>query len=172
MIYRQDLDEIGAFGSDIYPEDYDLVFRMYQHDLTIIPCTDNILHLWRDHGDRASRNDENYRDNRFLDLKIKYFIDIDYESDSPMILWGAGSKGKYIAQQLNSLGIEYHWITNNERKIDHNIYGKILQSTASLHDIHRPQVIISVANSEDQRNIKEAVQSNERESQPTLYWFC
>lgn len=172
MLYRKDLQAIGAFQPNIYPEDYDLVFRMYKENLQVIPCSDEVLHLWRDHSDRASRNDSNYRDNRFLDLKIQYFIDLDYRQEIPLFVWGAGAKAKMIAQTLIERAINFYWITDNEKKIGHNIYDVILQSPSSLNKQTKAQIILTMANVKEQLKVKERIHKISNRTDCQSYWFC
>jgi len=76
MLHREDLEACDAFRANRYPEDYDLCFRMYEAGLKVV-TSDYTLHLWRDHDTRASRNDDNYADNRFLNLKLDYFLKLE-----------------------------------------------------------------------------------------------
>jgi len=142
MMHRADFEKIGGFQSEVYPEDYDLAFRMYQANLNVIPCK-VILHQWRDYATRTSRNDENYADNRFLHLKVHYFIEIDYDGAQQLILWGAGNKGKQIARLLIEKGIDFQWVCDNPNKIGHDIYGVILD--APIENLSNCQVILAVA---------------------------
>jgi glycosyltransferase involved in cell wall biosynthesis len=148
MLHRQDFEQAGAFDSDLYPEDYDLAFRMQQADLEVIPCSAQI-HLWRDHPERSSRNDPNYLDNSFIKLKCHHFMSDHYE-DRPLVVWGAGKKGKSIIQHLKQHLPDLYWITENEKKIGHNIYGVIVDSPKLLEELFLPQVIVAIANPEEQ----------------------
>ena len=172
MMYREDLDRIGAFQNNTYPEDYDLVFRMYMHQLHVIPCTDEILHHWRDHGNRASRNDDNYKDNRFLELKVSYFLEIDYKSDEPLVVWGAGTKAKSIAKQLITAKVRFHWITDNNNKIGHNIYGIVLSSSSLLPDLSSAQIILTVANPQQKEEINHKISTLANSASYQSLWFC
>lgn len=171
MLYRSDLDSIGAFDNTRYPEDYDLCFRMYQKGLTINPI-DSTTHFWRDHNNRASRNDPNYEDNRFLDIKLFYYLKIDYNIKRPLILWGAGKKGKYIAQYFLKKGLQFIWITNNPKKVDVDIYGKtLIDSEVYLkQESVATQCIIAVANKEEQKDIKTKILTNQKLMK--CFWFC
>ena len=64
MIHKDDLVQCGAFNSNIYPEDYDLAFRLYKHSIQPI-ASQNVLHYWRDYSTRASRTDKHYTENYF-----------------------------------------------------------------------------------------------------------
>ena len=165
MMYKEDFDAIGAFDSTVYPEDYDLAFRMYQGGMKVLGVKET-CHLWRDHGQRASRNDENYADNNFLDLKLKYFLKLDYDPTCNLVLWGAGRKGKYLAKQLLDANIEFRWTCDNPNKIGHDIYGKLLQAAETDYLESNSQIIVAVANAEEQKKIKALIR-NEK-----AFYFC
>jgi len=112
MLHKTTFDKLGAFNNNRYPEDYDLCFRMRQSNLKV-NNVDQVLHHWRDYPDRSSRTDENYSDNRFLNIKAHYFLQDDLDKEKSLVLWGAGKKGKTIAKLLNEQGIGFHWVSNN-----------------------------------------------------------
>lgn len=168
MMHRQDFDQIGGFESDIYPEDYDLAFRMYGSGMKVIPCQDDILLHWRDYPTRSSRTSELYADNRFINLKVNHFLTIDHRAEMGLVLWGAGKKGKAIAKELIANKVEFHWITDNHNKLGHNIYGKILQSSDLLDTTDQYQIIISIAKPAEQEDIKARLNTKEH----LCFWFC
>ena len=115
MVNRIDFEKCGAFHSNVYPEDYDLCFRFYENILNV--CGVNkILHYWRDYTERTSRNDDNYADNRFLDVKLHYFLKLDHKKEKELALYGAGKKGKLLAKKLIVNNISFSWCTNNSKK--------------------------------------------------------
>jgi len=164
MMYKNDLDKIGAFNSSTYPEDYDLCFRMYQYGLNVIGVNE-VCHLWRDHQSRASRNDANYADNRFIDIKLQYFLKIDHKKQD-LVLWGAGKKGKALANLLNENNIPFVWLCDNPKKIGKEIYGVVLQADTEIKKHQQAQVIVAVANEEEQAQIKQQLNNHE------VYFFC
>lgn len=143
MARTDDLKAIHAFEKAVYPEDYDLVFRWYQHGFKISPV-EELVHYWRDHSARASRNDPNYRDNLFARLKCKYFKMIDYDPSKQLILWGAGKKAKRIAKELLVHKMKFRWLTDNEKKIGKHIYGISIESIERIPAAHR-QVIVAIS---------------------------
>lgn len=166
MLWRNDLEKCGAFRSDTYPEDYDLCFRMYQNGLNIISLQET-LHYWRDYPLRTSRNDPNYLDNRFSDLKIKYFFEIDYQKENSLFLWGAGKKGKNIAKKIIKKNIPFHWVCDNERKIGKDIYDVKMEHFDALLNQQNPQVIISVSSPDEVMKIQNWLNENNIHQ----YWF-
>jgi glycosyltransferase involved in cell wall biosynthesis len=171
MVFREDLDKCSAFELDIYPEDYDLCFRFYKSNL-IVKTVPEVLHHWRDYAERTSRNDPNYSDVHFFDLKIKYFLTIDYDKNRPLIIWGAGRKGKQLAQALNDQKIPFRWITDNPRKIDHIIYNIKMESVECLINMRNPQLIIAVAAPEALIEIQEKLDNLSLEKAKDYFFFC
>jgi glycosyltransferase involved in cell wall biosynthesis len=164
MLHRKDLDSIGGMSSLEYPEDYDLCFKMYAGALKVLPSNE-ILHFWRDHPERSSRNLKEYADNRFLDLKIKYFAQMEI-SDSTLFLWGAGKKGKYIAKELINRGVEFLWISNNPNKIGKSIYGTIVHGEEKIMGIGKGNVVLAIAGKDTPKEMLEKIK------QFTVFPFC
>lgn len=171
MVFREDLKKSGAFDSNRYPEDYDLCFRFFATGLQCIPAS-NILHEWRDHPDRASRNDPNYLDHRFLDLKVFWFLKLHYDAGRPLVVWGAGKKGKGIAKLLIENDIHFSWICNNEKKIGANIFDVEMRAIEDLDQYTRPQMIIAVAGPADQQEILETLEKKQKKSMQDYFFFC
>ena len=171
MIHRSDLVKCHAFNLNHYPEDYDLTFRFYQADYTCIPC-DEILHHWRDYSTRTSRTHEHYAQNYFLDIKMRYFIELDYDANKALVVWGAGFKGKFVAKKLTEANIPFIWICDNPNKIGHNIYGQSLRPFEDLKTIKNPQSIITVANEESQKVIRSYLHGLNMKATKDYFFFC
>lgn len=171
ILYREDLDKIGAFNPDTYPEDYDMTFRCYEHKLKCIPCN-AVVHDWRDYSIRTSRTHEHYAENHFLDLKLHYFLKLNHEPNRPLAIWGAGNKGKTVAKKLIEKGVSFHWICDNPKKIGKDIYGKTLLEFDFLKDLTKPQSIVTVANAEAQKEIKQYMISQNMKPMRDYFFFC
>ncbi len=168
MVSKDDFELAGGFSEDVYPEDYDLCFRFRNAGLKIT-AVKKVLHYWRDHPSRASRNDPNYKDNSFIKLKIKHFIESDLNPDKPLIVWGAGKKGKQIVQLLLNEGKSVKWLCNNPNKIDQNVYGIMIEDQKSIGTLQTAQVIIAIANPDEQQPIKEFLYSRQ---ELQSFFFC
>jgi len=171
MVYREDLDKVGAFSHNRYPEDYDLAFRFYQNQLKCI-ASDQVLHYWRDYSFRTSRTHENYADNGFLAIKMHYFLELDYDKKKNLVVWGAGKKGKTIAQTLLDKKIDFSWVCDNPKKIGKEIYGKILLDVTVLNNLKHLQSIITVANPMAQNHIKAYLYNREEMKNEDCFFFC
>ncbi len=171
LIHREDLLKAGAFDPDRYPEDYDLTFRFYSYDYQCIPCN-KVLHLWRDYAERTSRTSEHYAQNYFLDIKLHYFLKLDYDSSRPLVIWGAGAKGKTIAKNLKKMGYKFIWLCDNPRKIGKRIYDQPLESYEKLELLERPQSIITVANVDSQEAIRSYLHGLKMKPMSDYFFFC
>ncbi len=171
MVHRVDLDACGAFEPDRYPEDYDLTFRFYEKKLKCIPC-DQVLHHWRDYDSRTSRTSEHYAQNYFLGIKLFYFLKLDRETERPLVLWGAGNKGKDIARQLVKQKIAFHWICDNPKKIGKSIYGQEMLHFDRYAGFENAQSIITVANEAAQTQIRDYFFGLEKKEGLDYFFFC
>ncbi|WP_420322443.1 glycosyltransferase [Flagellimonas sp.] len=171
MVFREDFESCGAFKPDRYPEDYDLTFRFYEKRLKVIPC-DKILHLWRDYDSRTSRTHEHYAQNYFLDIKLYYFLKLDWDNTRPLAVWGAGFKGKTIAKKLVEQNIDFTWLCDNPKKIGKKIYNQELVHFKALESLNNPQSIITVANEEAQSEIRNFFDGIGQKPMEDYFFFC
>jgi len=144
MIHRVDFELCGGFESNTYPEDYDLAFRFRKMGFNIAPIR-KVIHHWRDYPTRTSRTDEHYTDNRFLELKVHHFLEQDYKMELPIVIWGAGHRGKKIARLLGESGVDFEWFCDNPKKIGREIYGTYLQELSRLFLKEKAQVMVSIS---------------------------
>lgn len=163
MVARQDFEASNGFNSPLYPEDYDLAFRFYKQGLTVVAVKE-VIHHWRDYSTRTSRTDSNYSDNYFIQLKMKYWIELDSDNSRKLELWGAGKKGKEVAKLLIKNNIEFNWLSNNDNKIGREVYGKILLTGKDILKQGTPQIIIAVGSREFNREIKKTLNSKNLKS--------
>tara|TARA_E500000318_G_scaffold73375_1_gene68018 strand:+ start:428 stop:1435 length:1008 start_codon:yes stop_codon:yes gene_type:complete len=171
MVHREDFEKCEGFKPQRYPEDYDLTFRFYEQGFKIIPC-DPVLHMWRDYDTRTSRTHEHYAQNYFLDIKLHYFLKLNHDLTRPLVVWGAGFKGKKIAKGLKKQGLEFVWLCDNPKKIGKSIYGKELVHFEALQNLNNPQSIITVANENAQKEIRRYFSELEQSPMQDYFFFC
>lgn len=171
MLHRDDFEACGGFKPNRYPEDYDLTFRFYRANYTCIPCSDVLLH-WRDYSTRTSRTHQHYAINYFLDIKVHYFLELDYDATRPLTIWGAGTKGKTVAKLLIAHKIPFYWICDNHKKIGKHIYGIELFNFNYLTQLMHPQSIVTVANVLEQKSIRNYFNTQQMKSMRDYFFFC
>ena len=171
MVRREDFEKCGGFNSDVYPEDYDLVFRFYQYGLKCLP-SNNLLHLWRDYPARTSRTDKHYADSSFIEIKTNYFLQLHYDKTKNLVVWGAGKKGKFVAELLLKNNISFQWICDNPKKIGKAIYNQKMLPFTALDNIENAQSIVTVASPKAQDEIKEYFTEREQQAMKDYFFFC
>lgn len=171
MLHKDDLDRCGAFNHDVYPEDYDLVFRFYEQGYKCIPNTE-LLHYWRDYPSRTSKIHEHYELERFIKLKVHYFLKLDHQPESPLTVWGAGNTGKLVAKELINKGILFHWISENPHKFGKQLFGKKMESLTFFENLNGPQSIIAVANENSQKQIHQYFNNRKMAPMKDYFMFC
>lgn len=154
ILHKEDFDKVGGFEPEVYPEDYDLCFRFYKEGLKVIGI-DKVLHHWRDRLDRISRIWDEYKDNRYFDLKLRYFYELDRDKSRPLVLWGAGRNGKDMAKRIQARNDLFHWICDNERKIGKDIYGVRIESVEAFKELAHSQIMVVVASPEEKKIIRQ-----------------
>jgi len=171
MLHRDDFIACDGFNPNRYPEDYDLAFRFYKARYTCIPC-DKVLLNWRDYSTRTSRTHEHYAQNHFLDLKVLYFLELNYDASRPLAIWGAGVKGKTLAKLLIKKDVPFYWICDNPKKIGKHIYEQELLNFNYLLQLNKPQSIVTVANEKAQQEIKQYFKNQNMQSMIDYFFFC
>ncbi|WP_348646023.1 glycosyltransferase family 2 protein [Cellulophaga sp. F20128] len=171
MLHKNDFEKANAFNPNRYPEDYDLAFRFYKTELQCIPCN-QVLHLWRDYDTRSSRTSAHYAQNYFLDIKLDYFLALEYKLTHTLIVWGAGSKGKEIAKKLIHNKTPFLWVCNNPKKIGKDIYNQRLLHFSAISSVKKSQIIITVANEEAQKSIRNKLKQFELAAMKDYFFFC
>jgi glycosyltransferase involved in cell wall biosynthesis len=174
MIRREDLLECDAFEPNIYPEDYDLCFRFYEKKFKIVAHTGFPIHYWRDSATRTSRNDPNYASNQYFNLKIDYFLKLNFDANRPLVIWGGGDKGKQLIRLFKpKIAIELlHLVTNNSRKVGHSIDNQLVTHYENILNLNDPQIIVAVAQPSGQVEIYEFLKQNHFKEGIDYWFFC
>lgn len=170
LMHRNDFDNIGTFNSERLPEDYDLCFRVYKSGLKVVTIKE-VIHLWRDCQNRTSRKLPIYFPMAYYPLKVHYFLEIDRNREKPLLLWGAGKKGKRIAQLLIEKGEVFVWATDNLKKVGVNIYGQIILNVDEVK-IADYQLIIGISSPKDKKIVQVELDKLNVQKAKDYFWFC
>jgi len=169
IVHKDDFERVGAFDPEVYPEDYDLCFRFYKHQLKVVGM-DRVLHFWRDRSDRISRTWECYEDNRYFDLKLRYFYEVDRDAQRPLVLWGAGNNGKFMARLLQERSEDIYWVCDNPKKIGKHVYEIMMHDYRSIPELVKPQIMVVVTSQGEKSKIKNQLTSWGKRPVED-YWF-
>ena len=121
MIRRPLLAAVGGYRDPGWPEDYDLVLRLWAagHRLGKV---DAVLLHWRERGERLSRTDPRYGEDAFRRCKVHYLG--HRIAGREVVVWGAGPVGKAFARALQEAGHRVvAFVELDPRKIGQEIHG-------------------------------------------------
>ena len=131
MMRRLDFETMDGFNKLSYPEDYDMVFQWRKHGFDIKSCH-QLTHLWREHPGRTSRNSDNYQQESFFRLKLRYFIEEFH--DKSIYLMGTEKKGILTARILEEQKVPFRWFAQDPKlfgEIRHGVAFEDIQSLPS-----------------------------------------
>jgi glycosyltransferase involved in cell wall biosynthesis len=148
MMGKEDLEQCGGFLGLNYPEDYDLLFRWYKLGFTI-KGLNLVTHLWRDHDLRTSKTSEDYQQKAFFSLKIKRFIDLDWDSAQQLIVNGTGQKGRLTAKLLIEDKVPFVWVSHEAEKFAAGIFGHPLVDVRDIPKGDQAQILNTTLLSEE-----------------------
>jgi glycosyltransferase involved in cell wall biosynthesis len=99
LMRRAWVERVGGYQEHGWPEDYDLWLRLNEAGARFAKVPEVLL-LWREHGDRATRVDSRYAVENFLRAKAHYLMQGPLANRDGVIVWGAGQMGKRISKHL------------------------------------------------------------------------
>lgn len=131
MMRTEELRAAGGYRDRGWPEDYDLVLRLYSRHARMrnIP---QVLLDWRERPDRISRNEARYSEDAFRRCKV-FYLASTVLWEAPIIIWGAGPVGKAFAREFLNQGLRVQaFVDIDERKIGQTIHGAPVMSPNEL----------------------------------------
>jgi len=123
MIRREALERVGGYRDRGWPEDYDLVLRLWQ-DGGRFASVPEVLHRWRESAGRLSRTAAAYAPEAFRRCKVAFLRRTLLEGRDGVVVWGAGPTGKAFARTLAEQGVSLRaFVDLDPRKIGQEIHG-------------------------------------------------
>lgn len=117
------LEAVGGYRDRGWPEDYDLVLRLWEagHRLGKVP---EVLLRWRESSGRLSRVNEAYSADSFRRCKVHFLRRTLLADREGAVIWGAGPTGKAMGRELlRQGGTLLGWVDLDPRKIGQEIHG-------------------------------------------------
>jgi len=123
MIRRSALDAVGGYRDPGWPEDYDLILRLWAAGYGMAKVADRLLD-WRDGPARLSRTDPRYSPAAFRRCKAGWLMRTYLRDRSGIVVWGAGPTGKAMARELVAHGaMLLAFVDLDPRRIGQAIHG-------------------------------------------------
>ncbi len=123
MLRRSALVGVGGYRDMGWPEEYDLVLRLWWTGATLAVVPRVLLH-WRESPGRASRVDLRYSPAAFRRCKVHYLARTLAAGRAGLVVWGAGPVGKAFARELMAQHLRVRaFVDLDPRKIGQAIHG-------------------------------------------------
>jgi hypothetical protein len=156
MIRRAAFDRVGGYRDTEWPEDYDLVLRLWAggHVLGNVP---EVLLNWRERAERLSRVNLRYSTDAFTRCKAHYLARTLLVG-RPVVVWGAGPVGKAMVRALDLEGVEVTaFIDIDAKKIGQRPYGIPVHSPDALSKRTNAFVLAAVGSADARAQIRNAL---------------
>jgi hypothetical protein len=127
---RTALEAVGGYHDVDWPEDYDLVLRLWSAGGRLAKVPEHLL-SWRESDARLSRTHARYRPSAFLACKVHH-LRRTLLADRAAVIWGAGPVGKAAARALLEAGTKVRaFVEVDPRKVGQEIHGAPVVDTES-----------------------------------------
>jgi cellulose synthase/poly-beta-1,6-N-acetylglucosamine synthase-like glycosyltransferase len=104
LLLRADvLEWVGGYRETTWPEDYDLVLRLWEGGGRFGKVAEPLLR-WREGPDRLSRTHPTYAEEAFRRCKVHFLLRSHLAGGRGVVIWGAGPVGKAFARELQAQG--------------------------------------------------------------------
>ena len=133
LLSTEAVDAAGGYRDVGWPEDYDLVLRMWRGGAAFAKVPEVLLR-WREGPARLSRVDPRYGAEAFLACKVHHLRRSLLPDGRAAVIWGAGPVGKAVSRALRAAGSPVEaFVELDTRKIGQVIHGApVLDTSAGL----------------------------------------
>ena len=123
MFRSQVLAEAGGYRDRAWPEDYDLLLRLWRRGHRFLAAP-RVLLDWRDEPGRLSRTHPAYSLAAFRACRVHHLRKSLLRGRSGVVVWGAGPTGKSLAREFARQGVKVQaFVEVDPRKIGQQIHG-------------------------------------------------
>ncbi|MGH7575961.1 MAG: glycosyltransferase [Longimicrobiales bacterium] len=154
MIRRTVLEDAGGYRDRGWPEDYDLVLRLWAAGYALMKVP-RVLLDWREGANRLSRRDARYGLDAFRRCKLHYLSRTLLRARRELVICGAGPVGKSIARALAERGFHIRaFVDVDPRKLGQTIHGAPVIDYASLGGPNGAVALAAVAGTAARERIR------------------
>ena len=156
-IRRAALDAVGGYRDPGWPEDYDLVLRLWLRGLRLSNVPEFLLD-WREGAHRLSRSDARYSEAAFRRCKVHYLRAGFLDRFDGVVVWGAGPVGKLFARELQTAGQGVRaFIDLDPRKVGQTVHGAPVVRPHDLRNFPDAFVVAAVGAAHARAEIRAAL---------------
>ncbi len=153
LVARRDaVDEAGGYRELGWPEDYDLVLRLWARGGRFRNL-DRVVLRWRDHPARLSRTEPQYAQEAFVRCKVHHLRETLLRGREGVVVWGAGPVGKSFGRALGEDLVAF--VEVDPRKLGKRIYGVPVVAVEEASRFAAALALGAVAGEEARARIRE-----------------
>jgi hypothetical protein len=157
MIRREALERAGGYRTPGWPEDYDLVLRLWAGGAQF-RNVETVVLRWREHPARLSRTHPVYALDAFVRCKVHYLRATLLPGFEAVVVCGAGPVGKAFAREFRRQGTPVAgFVDVDPRKIGRSVYGVPVVPVEEARRFAAAFAIGAVAGEAARRRIRETI---------------
>lgn len=160
MIRRSVLSALGGYRDVGWPEDYDLVLRLFAAGMRAANLGERLLR-WRVRPDRHSLTSDRYSAGEFRRCKVHFLGQTFLPAGRDLVVWGAGKVGKPLARELIGQGMPVTaFVDLDRRKVGQQIHGAPVLDPGGFETLLRetdPYVLAAVGSPGASDEIRDAL---------------
>ncbi len=155
VVRRDAFEQAGRYRDAGWPEDYDLVLRLWEAGGRFGKVPDVLLE-WRERPDRLSRTDERYSEEAFRRCKVHFLK--RRIAGRPVVVWGAGPVGKAFARALRDAQENVvAFVDLDPRKIGQTIHNAPVIHPSDIGTCRSAYVVAAVGQPQGRSEIRAAL---------------
>ena len=163
------MDLLGGYRDRGWPEDYDLVLRLWEAGGRFRKVPEVLLR-WRDGEDRLSRIHKAYSEKAFRRCKVHFLRRTLLKTGIGVVVWGAGPVGKAFARELMVQGGRLAaFVDLDPRKVGQMIHGVTVLNPEAALDLEGVFSVAAVGKPGGRQEIRAALRETGR-TKSTTSW--
>jgi len=157
MVRADLLDLVGGYRDRGWPEDYDLMFRLWEGGGRFGKVADPLLR-WREGEGRLSRIHPDYAESSFRRCKVHYLLRTHLSGGRGVVIWGGGPVGKAFARELQAQGGRLRaFVDLSPTRVGQEIHGAPVLSPQGASGLGRELHLAAVAQAGARDEIRAAL---------------
>ena len=158
VVRAEALRSAGGYVDSGWPEDYDLVLRLWRCGGRFAKVPEVLLH-WRESEGRASRTHPRYSAAAFVACKVHHLLEYGVDG-RPIVVWGAGPVGKSFARELLRQGGRLAaFVDLDPRRIGQSIHGVPVIGPGRIGEYRHAFTLAAVGSASARAEIRSALRA-------------
>ncbi len=154
VVRREALERAGGYRDEGWPEDYDLVLRLWAAGARF-RAVEPVVLRWRDRAARLQRTDPRYAEEAFVRCKVHHLRRTLLGDGRTAVVWGSGPVGKSVARELVAAGAAVEaFVDVDPRKHGKRIYGVPVVPTEESGRLRHAVALGAVAGAEGRARVR------------------